>query len=102
MHRGEYVFDAEATARIGVGRLEALSDGRIGMMGGSGAAAGAGAAPTGGPPQITFNSTFNMQAQPGVSDADARRQGASVREGFEGMVRDVLYQETQQGGLLWR
>lgn len=102
VHRGEYVFDAEATARIGVGRLEALSDGRIGMMGGSGAAAGAGAAPTGGPPQITFNSTFNMQAQPGVSDADARRQGASVREGFEGMVRDVLYQETQQGGLLWR
>lgn len=33
VHRGEYVFDAEATARIGVGTLEALSDGRPALIG---------------------------------------------------------------------
>jgi len=36
VHRGEYVFDAEATARIGVGTLEAISDGRAAFVGGPG------------------------------------------------------------------
>ena len=33
VHRGEYVFDAEATARIGVGTLEAMSNGRPAIIG---------------------------------------------------------------------
>lgn len=33
VHRGEYVFDAEATARIGVGTLEAMSNGRPTIIG---------------------------------------------------------------------
>ena len=36
VHRGEYVFDAEATARIGVGTLEALSNGRPAIIGSGG------------------------------------------------------------------
>ena len=36
VHRGEYVFDAEATARIGVGTLEALSNGRPALIGSGG------------------------------------------------------------------
>ncbi|MNP06402.1 hypothetical protein D3C76_983830 [compost metagenome] len=36
VHRGEYVFDAEATARIGVGTLEAISNGRAAFIGGPG------------------------------------------------------------------
>ncbi|MBA6119359.1 MULTISPECIES: phage tail tape measure protein [Pseudomonas] len=101
VHRGEYVFDAEATARIGVGNLEALSDGRVGMVGRESSAPASGGQ-SGGAPQIIINSPINVLAQQGVSDADARRQGAGIREGFQDMVRDVLYQETQQGGLLWR
>lgn len=51
VHRGEYVFDAEATARIGVGTLEAMSNGKAALIG-SGAAApvpagGAGPSPSG-------------------------------------------------------
>ncbi|WP_455887053.1 phage tail tape measure protein [Pseudomonas rustica] len=101
VHRGEYVFDAEATARIGVGNLEALSDGRVGMIGRE-SAVPTGSGRSEGAPQIIINSPINVQAQPGVSDEQARRQGAGLREGFEGVVRDVLYRETQQGGLLWR
>jgi lambda family phage tail tape measure protein len=35
VHRGEYVFDAEATARIGVGTLEAMSNGKAAFVGSS-------------------------------------------------------------------
>jgi lambda family phage tail tape measure protein len=40
VHRGEYVFDAEATARIGVGTLEAMSNGKTAMLGREGAKVG--------------------------------------------------------------
>jgi lambda family phage tail tape measure protein len=41
VHRGEYVFDAEATARIGVGTLEAISNGRAAFVGGPGSSSAA-------------------------------------------------------------
>ncbi|WP_136476989.1 tape measure protein [Pseudomonas sp. DG56-2] len=102
VHRGEYVFDAEATARIGVGRLEALSDGRIGMTGGSGVAASAGAAPAGGPPQINIDAPIYVQAQPGMSDEAARRQGEVMGEGLRQTIREVVNEEFSQGGSMWR
>lgn len=102
VHRGEYVFDAEATARIGVGRLEALSDGRIGMMGGSEGAAGAGVAPAGGPPQINIDAPIYVQAQPGMSDEAARRQGEVMGEGLRQTIREVVNEEFSQGGSMWR
>lgn len=61
--------------------------------------AGAGGGSGGG---ITINATVNVQAQQGVSDAEARRQAGAIGEAVTQQVRDVLYQETQQGGLLWR
>ncbi|WP_460420829.1 phage tail tape measure protein [Pseudomonas sp. ZL2] len=102
VHRGEYVFDAEATARIGVGNLEALSDGRIGMVGSNGAAVGANAAAAGGPPQININAPINVQAQPGMSDDAARRQGEAMGEGLRQTIREVVNEEFSQGGSMWR
>lgn len=102
VHRGEYVFDAEATARIGVGRLEALSDGRIGMMGGSGAVPSAAAVPAGGPPQIKIDAPIYVQAQPGMSDEAARRQGEVMGEGLRQTIREVVNEEFSQGGSMWR
>lgn len=102
VHRGEYVFDAEATARIGVGRLEALSDGRIGMMGGSGAAPSTGAAAAGAPPQINIDAPIYVQAQPGMSDEAARRQGEVMGEGLRQTIREVVNEEFSQGGSMWR
>lgn len=51
---------------------------------------------------ITIQAPVTVQAQQGMSDADARRQGEVFGQAFVEQVRDVLYQETQQGGLLWR
>ncbi|WP_339546327.1 tape measure protein [Pseudomonas sp. RA_35y_Pfl2_P32] len=45
VHRGEYVFDAEATARIGVGTLEAMSNGKAAIIGGPASSSGPAAAP---------------------------------------------------------
>ena len=47
VHRGEYVFDAEATARIGVGTLEAMSDGRPALIGSRAPASNSGSAGAG-------------------------------------------------------
>jgi phage-related minor tail protein len=102
VHRGEYVFDAEATARIGVGNLEALSDGRIGMVGNTGVATGAGAATTGGPAQIVISAPISVQAQPGMSDAAARQQGEAMGEGLRQTIREVVNEEFSQGGSMWR
>lgn len=102
VHRGEYVFDAEATARIGVGRLEALSNGRIGMMGDSAGSAGVGADTGGGRPQIVIHAPVTVEAQPGTSAADAQRTGDIVSGALERQIVEVMERETQQGGILWR
>ncbi|ROQ49096.1 tape measure protein [Pseudomonas putida] len=102
VHRGEYVFDAEATARIGVGRLEALSNGQIGMVGTSSGSAPATQPAPGGPAPIIINSPITVQAQPGMSDEAARRQGAAMEDGFRQMCREVVREEFGQGGSMWR
>ncbi|MBF8766028.1 tail tape measure protein [Pseudomonas putida] len=61
--------------------------------------AGAGGGTGGG---ITINAPITVQAQPGMSDAEAKRQAGAIGDSVTQQVRDVLYQETQQGGLLWR
>ncbi|AIL60939.1 tape measure protein [Pseudomonas alkylphenolica] len=101
VHRGEYVFDAEATARIGVGRLEALSDGRIGMAGSSGAA-GVAAGESSGMRPIIINAPVTVEAQPGASANDAQRTGEAVSQALERQIMDVMERETQQGGIFWR
>ncbi len=51
---------------------------------------------------ITINAPVNVQAQQGMSEDDARRQGDMMGQALAEQVRQVLQQETQQGGLLWR
>lgn len=101
VHRGEYVFDAEATARIGVGTLEAMSNGRPAMIGSGGGGSAAGAS-AGGPIQIVYSPQVTVQAQPGMSDQDARRQGEMMEAGQEAQFRRFLQREMGQNGLLWR
>lgn len=61
--------------------------------------AGSGGGRTGG---ITINAPITVQAQPGMSDEAARRQASAISESVTEQIRDVIHQETQQGGLLWR
>lgn len=51
---------------------------------------------------ITINAPINVQAQPGMSDEETRRQAGTIGESVTQQIRDVIFQETQQGGLLWR
>ncbi|WP_122605174.1 phage tail tape measure protein [Pseudomonas viridiflava] len=56
----------------------------------------------GGGTPITINAPVTVQAQPGVSDEDAKRQGKAAGEALAQEVRSVLQREMGQGGLLWR
>lgn len=89
---------AQPQAQIGVGSLESSGNGRLAMVGSGG---GAGA-PTGGPVQIVYSPQVTVQAQPGMSDQDARRQGEMMEEGQEARFRRFLQREMGQNGLLWR
>ncbi|MDD1150409.1 tape measure protein [Pseudomonas sp. TNT2022 ID357] len=101
VHRGEYVFDAQATARIGVGTLEAMRNGKPTMIGYGGAAAQAPAAPSG-PQQIVFNAPVTVQAQPGMSSQAAQMQGDVISAAMEARFGQFLDREMGQGGRLWR
>ena len=101
VHRGEYVFDAEATARIGVGTLEALSNGKAAMVGQSSSGSASGA-PAGGPAPIIFNAPVTVQAQPGMSNQEAQAQGDSIGAALEARMGQFLDREMRQGGRLWR
>lgn len=101
VHRGEYVFDAEATARIGVGTLEAMSNGKAAMVTQSGGGA-ATESSSGGPAPIIFNAPVTVQAQPGMTDQQAQMQGESISAGLEARFGQFLEREMGQGGRLWR
>ncbi|KMN10187.1 hypothetical protein TU86_21785 [Pseudomonas weihenstephanensis] len=57
---------------------------------------GAGANP------IVINAPVSVQAQAGVSDQDAQRQGEMMGQALTSEIRRVLQDEMQQGGLFWR
>ncbi|MEI4521238.1 tape measure protein [Pseudomonas sp. CCNWLW23] len=101
VHRGEYVFNADATARIGVGTLEALSNGKAALVGQSGSSAGSGS-PASAPAPIIFNANVTVQGQPGMSNQDAQMQGDSVAAALESQMGQFLDREMRQGGRLWR
>lgn len=74
VHRGEYVFDAQATSRIGVGNLEALRSGNITasaapIVAASRAPASSGA---GNPIQITQHNSY-----PGISSANEAKKSSA-------------------------
>jgi len=96
VHRGEYVFDAESTARIGVGTLEAISDGRAAFIGGPGSSTAPAAESAGGgtvapalPPQVNLYE-------------DARRAGrVQTSTGPDGrQILDICVANIRQGGVL--
>jgi len=97
VHRGEYVFDAEATARIGVGTLEAISDGRAAFVGGPGSSAPA-AADT-----VASPGTALAQPAPQVNlYEDASRAGqVQMSTGPDGrQIIDLCVANIRQGGAL--
>lgn len=51
---------------------------------------------------IVINAPVHVQAQAGVSDQDAQRQGEMMGQALTSEIRRVLQDETLQGGLLWR
>ncbi|WP_312141151.1 tape measure protein [Stutzerimonas nitrititolerans] len=53
-------------------------------------------------PQITINAPVTVQAQPGMSQQDAQRQGGQMARAFRDGVVDVLRREMGQGGVLYR
>lgn len=61
--------------------------------------AGAGAGLGGG---ITINAPVTVQAQPGMSDEAARRQGEMMGQAFRQTIREVVNEEFAQGGSMWR
>ena len=63
VHRGEYVFDAQATARIGVGTLEALSNGRPAIIGSGGGSAPAVQTPSAAAPDMNVQIINNSNSQ---------------------------------------
>ena len=87
---------AQPEARIGIGSLEATGNGRAALLGTSPATAPSG------PTQIVFNAPINVQAQPGMSDQEAARQGQAMSSGLEAQFGKFLDREMGQGGRLWR
>lgn len=51
---------------------------------------------------ITINAPVTVQAQPGMSDEAARRQGEMMGQGLRQTIREVVNEEFAQGGSLWR
>ncbi|UVL70599.1 phage tail tape measure protein [Pseudomonas protegens] len=51
---------------------------------------------------ITINAPVSVQAQPGMSDEAARRQGEMMGEGLRQTIREVVNEEFAQGGSMWR
>ncbi|WP_447651554.1 phage tail tape measure protein [Pseudomonas abietaniphila] len=51
---------------------------------------------------IEFHAPVTVEAQPGVSDDDARRQGGVISDAIEQRMGQFLDREMRQGGRLWR
>ena len=85
LQKGERVTTAETSAKLDrtLDQLRASSGG-----GGGGG--------------ITYSPQITVQAQPGMSDQDVRRQGELMQAGQEAQFRRFLQREMGQNGLLWR
>ncbi|NMX37277.1 tape measure protein [Pseudomonas veronii] len=89
---------SQPQAQIGVGSLESAGDGRAAMVGSGREAGGS----TGGLTQIVYSPQVTVQAQPGMTDQDAARQGQAMSAGLETQFGKFLDREMGQGGRLWR
>ncbi|BBT40994.1 phage tail length tape measure family protein [Pseudomonas putida] len=106
LSNGEFVVNAEATKR-NRSLLEAInSNERVSVSGGGGrtivqsgnSRGGERNKPAGG--EVNVPIQVYVQAQPGMSDAEARRQGQLAGEGVRDIVRQVIQDEQRPGGML--
>lgn len=84
LQKGERVTTAETSAKLD----RTLDQLRANSGGGGGG--------------LTINAPVNVQAQPGMSGDDARKQGEAMGQGLVSEIRRVLQGEMGQGGMLWR
>lgn len=84
VHGKEFVFDAESTARIGVNNLEKIRSGGSGNGGGD----------------TIISTQISVNAEQGMSEADARSQGEAAAEGFEAKVLTIIAEQRRAGGML--
>ena len=85
LQKGERVTTAETSAKLD----RTLDQLRANSGGGGGGG-------------LTINAPVNVQAQPGMSGDDARKQGEAMGQGLVSEIRRVLQGEMGQGGMLWR
>ena len=85
LQKGERVTTAETSAKLD----RTLDQLRANSGGGGGGG-------------INISAPVNVQAQPGMSGDDARKQGEAMGQGLVSEIRRVLQGEMGQGGLLWR
>lgn len=106
LSNGEFVVNADATRR-NRSLLEAInSNERVSVSGGGGRTiiqsgngrGGERDKPAGG--EVNVPIQVYVQAQPGMSDAEARRQGQLAGEGVRDIVRQVIQDEQRPGGML--
>lgn len=107
LSNGEFVVNAQATKRNRA-LLEAInSNERVSVRGGGGrviaqsnGSSGSGGGSSGGGGDLNIPIQVTVQAQPGMSEAEARRQGQQAGEGMRDIVRQVIQQEQRPGGML--
>ena len=85
LQKGERVTTAETSAKLD----RTLDQLRANSGGGGGGG-------------IHISAPVSVQAQPGMSGDDARKQGEAMGQGLVSEIRRVLQGEMGQGGLLWR
>ncbi|TFF09667.1 phage tail tape measure protein [Pseudomonas sp. BCA14] len=85
LQKGERVTTAETSAKLD----KTLDQLRANSGGGGGGG-------------IHISAPVSVQAQPGMSGDDARKQGEAMGQGLVSEIRRVLQGEMGQGGMLWR
>lgn len=81
LQKGERVTTAETSAKLD----KTLSQMQVGGSGG----------------QVVIHAPVTVQAQPGMSGADAQAQGQAISDALDQKITKSLQRELRQGGLLW-
>lgn len=103
VHKGEYVFDAASTSRIGVGNLEGMRRGTLPGFSGGGIVGGAitAPAPAASSSPVTYSPTYQIDAsgaEAGVEEKIKRALRDHDRASYQRFVRD--YSEASKRGIL--
>lgn len=106
VHKGEVVWSQADIQRFGgVAAVESLRTGNVTPINSarspsSGSNSVSSSRSAGGGNSLSVPIQVMVQAQPGMSDAEARRQGQLAGEGVRDIVRQVIQDEQRPGGML--